>query len=265
LADRAGRSGSALPGPGSGADGVWRSLNDIDSRVEVSLKARGKFVSPHVDSRVDRVPTRRNPRAPPGLNKSSTPAGGEEYRIAAVDVISLRCGLRSQGDRMSDRPNASPSSTNGNAARLRGVMRHESLHLGRPLVVLAGLFVLEGALPYDQGRDRRHVHGARNPGLAVASGSVGVALAPLLLAASRLGSEQSWGLCPRLDLGGVGCALISFLLFDLWTASFCTAMSCTPASRTLRSTRRWSCVWGTATRSRASTQSACRPAGIWRS
>lgn len=84
------------------------------------------------------------------------------------------------------------------------------------LTVLAGLFVAEGALPYYQARDRRYVHGARNLGLAIASGLVGAALAPLVLWAFRFGSEQGWGLCPRLDLGGLGCALIGFLLFDLW-------------------------------------------------
>ncbi|WP_295583602.1 sterol desaturase family protein [uncultured Lamprocystis sp.] len=91
-----------------------------------------------------------------------------------------------------------------------------SLDLWVGLGVLVGLFMVEGALPYDQTRDRRAVHGVRNLGLAIASGVVGAALAPLLLGAMSFGSAQGWGLCPRLDLGGLGGALISFVLFDLW-------------------------------------------------
>ena len=91
-----------------------------------------------------------------------------------------------------------------------------TLDLWVGLAVLAGLFVAEGVLPYYQARDRRYVHGARNLGLAIASGLVGAALAPLVPVALSFGSEQGWGLCPRLDLGGLGCAAISFLLFDLW-------------------------------------------------
>ena len=84
------------------------------------------------------------------------------------------------------------------------------------LAVLAGLFIAEGAWPYYKDRNRRAVHGARNLGLAVASGLVGAALAPLLLWAFHLGNTQGWGLCLRLGLGGLGSALASFLLFDLW-------------------------------------------------
>jgi sterol desaturase/sphingolipid hydroxylase (fatty acid hydroxylase superfamily) len=91
-----------------------------------------------------------------------------------------------------------------------------SLDLWVGLVVLAGLFMAEGARPYYQARDRRWVHGARNLGLAIVSGLVGAALAPLLLWAFSLGSAQGWGLCPRLGLGGLGGALLSILLFDLW-------------------------------------------------
>jgi len=91
-----------------------------------------------------------------------------------------------------------------------------TLDLWVGLAVLAGLFVAEGVRPYYQARDRRYVHGARNLALGIASGVVGAAPAPLLLWALRLGSEQGWGLCPRLDPGGLGGALISLLLFDLW-------------------------------------------------
>lgn len=91
-----------------------------------------------------------------------------------------------------------------------------TLDLWVGLAVLVGLFVAEGVLPYYQGRDRRCLHGARNLGLAILSGLVGAALAPLLLWAFSLGSERGWGLCPHLGLGGFGGALASLLLFDLW-------------------------------------------------
>jgi hypothetical protein len=43
---------------------------------------------------------------------------------------------------------------------------------------------------------------------------VDAALAPLLLGAFSLGSEQGWGLRSRLDLARVGYGLITFPLFD---------------------------------------------------
>lgn len=84
------------------------------------------------------------------------------------------------------------------------------------LVVLAALFVLEGLLPYYRDRGRRHLHGLRNLGLALASGAVGAALAPLAQQAIDLANTQAWGLCNQPGLGGLGCALTGFVLFDLW-------------------------------------------------
>lgn len=84
------------------------------------------------------------------------------------------------------------------------------------LVVLASLFALEGALPYYRGRLHRYAHGAPNIALALLSGAVNAAASPLLLAATQLAAERGWGLCQVLDLGGLACAIIAFVLFDLW-------------------------------------------------
>lgn len=83
-------------------------------------------------------------------------------------------------------------------------------------VVLAALFALEGVLPFYRDREHRLAHAGRNLALALASGAVGAALAPLLIAAASLAQAQGLGLCHWLGLHGALCALMSFLLFDLW-------------------------------------------------
>lgn len=84
------------------------------------------------------------------------------------------------------------------------------------LTLLAVLFLLEGAIPYYQGRRGRHLHGLRNLGLAIVSGAVGAALTPLLLLSAELAESRGWGLCHLLGLGGPVCGALAFVLFDLW-------------------------------------------------
>lgn len=83
-------------------------------------------------------------------------------------------------------------------------------------VVLAAVFALEGVSPFYKGCEGRFVHARRNLGLALASGAVGAALAPLLIGAASLAQAQGLGLCHWLGLDGALCAILTFLLFDLW-------------------------------------------------
>jgi sterol desaturase/sphingolipid hydroxylase (fatty acid hydroxylase superfamily) len=83
------------------------------------------------------------------------------------------------------------------------------------LLALGALFALEGWLPARHG-GRRLRHGARNLGLAAASAVVGALTAPLLVLATELSAASGIGLCHGLGLGWAGCALLTFVLFDLW-------------------------------------------------
>lgn len=83
------------------------------------------------------------------------------------------------------------------------------------LLALGALFALEGWLPARPG-GRRLRHGARNLGLAAASAVVGALTAPLLVLATDLSAASGIGLCHGLGLGWAGCALLTFVLFDLW-------------------------------------------------
>jgi sterol desaturase/sphingolipid hydroxylase (fatty acid hydroxylase superfamily) len=83
------------------------------------------------------------------------------------------------------------------------------------LIALGALFALEGWLPARQAA-RRLRHGARNLGLAAASAVVGAVAAPLLVLATELSATHGIGLCHGLGLGWAGCALVTFVLFDLW-------------------------------------------------
>ena len=85
------------------------------------------------------------------------------------------------------------------------------------LVALATLFAAEGWLPaYAAGRERRLRHGLDNLGIAAISAAVGAAAAPLLVLSVELASANGLGLCPMLGLGWPGCAVVTFVLFDLW-------------------------------------------------
>lgn len=84
------------------------------------------------------------------------------------------------------------------------------------MMVLGALFALEGVLPfYVRGRER-YVHAGRNLGLALLTGVVGAALAPLLMASAELAAQRGIGLCNWLGMAGAGCAVVTLLLFDLW-------------------------------------------------
>jgi sterol desaturase/sphingolipid hydroxylase (fatty acid hydroxylase superfamily) len=85
------------------------------------------------------------------------------------------------------------------------------------LTGLAILFMAEGWLPaYRRGRRARLRHGASNLGIAALSAMAGAAAAPLLVASVQLAETQGFGLCRSVELGWPLCALLSFLLFDLW-------------------------------------------------
>ncbi|MCF7985786.1 MAG: sterol desaturase family protein [Thiohalocapsa sp.] len=82
--------------------------------------------------------------------------------------------------------------------------------------VLAVLFALEGAIPFYRGRSGRYAHAARNLSLAVASGAVGAAMAPLIVLSTQWAAERGFGLCQALALHPVVCAVTAFVLFDAW-------------------------------------------------
>ena len=84
------------------------------------------------------------------------------------------------------------------------------------IATLAALFALEGLLPYYQGRDHRYAHGLTNLTLALLSGAIGAALAPVLLLTTELAAAQGLGIRHLLGLDGLAAAVITFLLFDLW-------------------------------------------------
>ena len=84
------------------------------------------------------------------------------------------------------------------------------------LIALVLLFGLEGYWPFYGGRAQRLRHGWRNLGLALISGVVTAASAPLLFAASEFAAERGWGLARQFDLGPLESALLVFILFDLW-------------------------------------------------
>ena len=84
------------------------------------------------------------------------------------------------------------------------------------LVVLILLFGLEGIWPFDRDRRQQLIHGWRNLQLALVSGVVAAASAPLLVAASVLATEHGWGLAHQLGLGPLGSVLLTCILFDLW-------------------------------------------------
>ena len=88
------------------------------------------------------------------------------------------------------------------------------------MLVLGVLFALEGAAPYYAGRSHRWRHAGRNLGLALVSGALGAALAPVLIAGADFSREHGIGLChwPGLAgaLGELGCVVLALVLFDLW-------------------------------------------------
>ncbi len=84
------------------------------------------------------------------------------------------------------------------------------------LVVLAVLFAVEGAMPFYEDRRGRVRHGLRNLALALASGAVGAALAPLLLLATELAAGHRWGLSHWLGLDPLSTVVVTLVLFDLW-------------------------------------------------
>lgn len=84
------------------------------------------------------------------------------------------------------------------------------------LLVLVSLFTLEGLLPYYRGREHRLAHGVPNLTLALLGGAVGAAFTPLLLLATEVSAERGWGLCHLFGLSGLPCAVLAFVLFDLW-------------------------------------------------
>jgi sterol desaturase/sphingolipid hydroxylase (fatty acid hydroxylase superfamily) len=84
------------------------------------------------------------------------------------------------------------------------------------LIALVLLFGLEGLWPFYRDRAQRFRHGWRNLQLALVSGVVAAASAPLLFAASELAAERGWGLLHQLGLGPLAALLVAFVLFDLW-------------------------------------------------
>jgi sterol desaturase/sphingolipid hydroxylase (fatty acid hydroxylase superfamily) len=85
------------------------------------------------------------------------------------------------------------------------------------IIALAALFALEGVLAARTAQlDGRLRHGANNLGIALLSAAVGAVAAPLMVAAVGLAEARGWGLCNIADLGWAGCALATFVLFDLW-------------------------------------------------
>lgn len=84
------------------------------------------------------------------------------------------------------------------------------------LTVLAALFALEGALPFYRGNGNRYTHALRNVALALVAGAVGALMAPLLLLSTQFAAEQGIGLCHWIDGHPAVCAVVTFVLFDLW-------------------------------------------------
>jgi sterol desaturase/sphingolipid hydroxylase (fatty acid hydroxylase superfamily) len=85
------------------------------------------------------------------------------------------------------------------------------------LIALATVFAAEGWLPARaQARKARLHHGLENLGIAAISAGVGALAAPLLVASVMLAETHGWGLCHVADLNWPACALVSFILFDLW-------------------------------------------------
>jgi len=91
------------------------------------------------------------------------------------------------------------------------------------LVVLTVLLVLEGLLPFYAGREQRVRHGLRNGTLAVTSGAISAALAPLAVFAIQLAERHELGLARWVDqAAGDGwfavmlAGIVGFVLFDLW-------------------------------------------------
>lgn len=84
------------------------------------------------------------------------------------------------------------------------------------LIVLTALFALEGALPFYHNDGNRYRHALRNLVLAGAAGALGALMAPLLLFSIRFAAEHNIGLCHRIDSQPIFCAVLAFILFDLW-------------------------------------------------
>lgn len=84
------------------------------------------------------------------------------------------------------------------------------------LATLTLLFALEGALPFYTGRRHRYAHALRNLSLALTAGALGALMAPLVVLSTRLAAEHGIGLCNLVDLHPAACAVMAFLLFDLW-------------------------------------------------
>jgi sterol desaturase/sphingolipid hydroxylase (fatty acid hydroxylase superfamily) len=85
------------------------------------------------------------------------------------------------------------------------------------LSALILLLALESLLPARATgfRDRLQ-HSTSNLGIALISAGVGALAAPLLVVSVTLADSRGWGLCNLMDLGWWPCALVSFVLFDLW-------------------------------------------------
>ncbi len=85
------------------------------------------------------------------------------------------------------------------------------------IIALVVLFALEGRFAARTAQlDGRLRHGANNLGIALLSAAIGALVAPLLVASVGLAEARGWGLCHMADLGWIGCALLTFVLFDLW-------------------------------------------------
>jgi len=84
------------------------------------------------------------------------------------------------------------------------------------LTALTLLFALEGALPYYRRDGSRYAHALRNLSLALAAGALGALMAPLLLWSTSLAAEHGIGLCNMGELHPAICAVVAFVLFDLW-------------------------------------------------
>jgi hypothetical protein len=72
------------------------------------------------------------------------------------------------------------------------------------LVVLTVLLVLEGVLPFYTGREERVRHGLRNGTLAVISGAISAALAPVAVVAIQLAERHGLGLARWVDQAAGG-------------------------------------------------------------
>ena len=84
------------------------------------------------------------------------------------------------------------------------------------LTVLVVLFALEGALPFYRGSSNRFTHALRNFTLALVAGALGALMAPLLLLSTQFAAERGIGLCNWIDIHPAACAVVTFVLFDLW-------------------------------------------------